>query len=55
MNVTSKNDQFQVLFEPADTCTTSTRSNEIPEKFHPPNTCKFPKRKFGTIFCKSAS
>ena len=47
MNVTSlvisENDQFQVLFEPA----ASTRIDEIPEKFHPPSTYKFPKRKFG--------
>ena len=33
VNVTSENDQFQVLFEPAATCTASTRSDEIPENF----------------------
>ena len=59
MNVTSENDQFQVLLESAATCTASTRSDEIPEKFHPPckhiykNIYKFPKRKFGTFFSKS--
>ena len=52
MNVTSENDQFQVLLEPAATCTASTRSDEIPEKFHPPSTYKFPKRKFGTFLVK---
>ena len=55
MYVTSEYDQFQVFFEPAATCTASTQSDEIPEKFHPPNTCKFPKHKFGTFFSKSAS
>ena len=50
MNVTSETDQFQVSFEPA----ASTRSDEIPGKFHPPSTYKFPKCKFGTLFSKSA-
>ena len=51
MNVTSsvisENDQFQVSFEPAATCAASTQIDEIPEKFHPPSTYKFPKHKFG--------
>ena len=38
VNVTSENDQFQVSFEPAATCAASTRSDEIPDKFHPPCT-----------------
>ena len=41
VNVTSENDQFQVSFEPAATGAASTRSNEIPEKFHPPSRYKF--------------
>ena len=46
-SVISENDQFQVSFEPAATCAASTRIDEIPEKFHPPSTYKFPKCKFG--------
>ena len=39
VNVTSKNDQFQVLFEPAATCAASTQSYKIPESFiHQGNT-----------------
>ena len=38
MNVTNETDQFQVSFEPAATCTASTQSDEIPEKFRPPRT-----------------
>ena len=53
MNVTSENDQLQVSFEPAATWAASTRSDEIPEKFHPPSRYKFPKRKFGnTVITK---
>ena len=54
MYITSENDQFQVSFEPAATYTASTRSDEFPEKFHPPSTYKLPKCKFGTFFSKSA-
>ena len=52
VNVTSENDQFQS--SPAATCAASTRSDEIPEKFHPPSTYKFPNHKFGTFFSKRA-
>ena len=52
MNVTSENDQFQST--PAATCTASTQSDEISEKFHPPSTYKFPNYKFGRFFSKSA-
>ena len=50
VNVTSENDQFQS--SPAATCTASTRSDEIPEKFHPPSTYKFPNTKFGIFLVK---
>ena len=44
VNVTSENDRFRFL--PA----ASTQSDEIPEKFYPPSTYKFPNHKFGTFF-----
>ena len=54
MNVTSENDQFQILLEPAATCTASTRSDEIPEKFHPPSTyIQISKTQVWNIFSKS--
>ena len=40
----SENDQYRVSFESV----TSMQNDEVPEKFHPPSTYKFPKRKFGS-------
>ena len=40
----SESDRCLVSFEPV----ASMSNDEIPEKFHPPSTYKFPKRKFGS-------
>lgn len=45
VSVISENDRCRVSFKPVAAC---MENDEIPEKFHPSSTYKFPKQKFGT-------